>query len=104
MMQLLIQPQYAPMPLSEQVAVIYAGIHGYVDEVEVADVSAFGRELIQFVREHYPGALHQITDTGELSEEVEGQLKDALEHCCERFRSGRQSEEPAERGGEGEPA
>ncbi len=104
MMQLLIQPQYVPMPLSEQVAVIYAGIHGYVDEVEVADVSAFGRELIQFVREHYPGALHQITDTGELSEEVEGQLKDALEHCCERFRTERQSEEPAERGGEGEPA
>jgi F-type H+-transporting ATPase subunit alpha len=104
MMQLLIQPQYAPMPLSEQVAVIYAGIRGYVDEVAVDDVSAFGRELIRFVREHYPSVLNQITDTGELTEEAEGQLKDALEHCCERFRAERQSEEPGERGGEGEPA
>ncbi len=102
MMQLLIQPQYEPMPVSEQVTVIYAGTHGYADDVEVGDVSQFGREVVRFVREHYPAALHQIEDTGQLSEEVESQLRQALEHCCERFHT--RDVQPREREDEGKAA
>ena len=102
MMQLLIQPQYEPMPIAEQVVVIYAGTHGYADDVEADDVSRFGREVIRFVREHYPAVLHQIEDTGELSDEVERQLRRALEHCCERFHT--QKVQPGEREDEGKAA
>ncbi len=102
MMQLLIQPQFEPMPMAEQVIVIYAGTHGCVDDVDVDDVSRFGRELTQFVREHYPSILHQMADSGDLTEEAEAQLKEALEHCRERFRS--QDEKPQEQAGEEEAA
>jgi F-type H+-transporting ATPase subunit alpha len=79
MMQLLVQPQYQPMPLSEQVAVIYVGTHGYADDVEVQHVVRFGQQAIAFIRERHPNVLRRIQETGELTEEVERELKEALE-------------------------
>lgn len=78
-MQLLVQPQYQPMPLAEQVAVIYLGTHGYADAIHTQEVALFGREAVAFVRERHPTVLRRIQETGKLSEEVESELKEALE-------------------------
>ncbi len=86
MMQLLIQPQYQPMPVSEQVAVIYAGTHGHVDEIDVQEVGRFGRELVAFIRERHPNVLHQIQQSGELVEAIEAQLKEAIEDFRTQFK------------------
>ena len=88
MMQLLIQPQYQPMPLSEQVVVIYAGTQGYTDESDVHDCARFGREAIAFIRERHPNVLRQIQETGRLSEAVEAELKQGLEDFGRQFKAG----------------
>ncbi|UCC68452.1 MAG: F0F1 ATP synthase subunit alpha [Armatimonadota bacterium] len=87
MMELLKQPQYRPMPVAEQVIVLYAGTHGYVDELEVEEVSGFAARLVAFVRERHPRMLQAIRESGELSEEVEKELQEALKDCCARHRS-----------------
>ena len=95
MMQLLIQPQYQPMPFEEQVLVIYAGTHGYADEVEVHDVARFGRELITFVRQRHPNVLGSIRESGKLTEQVERELKQALEDLQRQFAATSGSEKGA---------
>jgi len=97
MMELLKQPQYQPMPMAEQVAVIYAGTHGYVDDLEVEEVPEFASRMLAFVRERHPRVLQAIRDSGELSEEVEGELEEALKDWGKRYVSERTGEK-----GEGE--
>jgi F-type H+-transporting ATPase subunit alpha len=87
MMELLKQPQYRPMPVAEQVVVLYAGTHGYVDELEVEEVSDFAARLVAFVRERHPRMLQAIRESGELSEDVERELQEALKDCCARHQS-----------------
>ncbi len=64
MMELLKQPQYQPMPMAEQVVVIFAGTQGYTDELPLDQVAPFGRELVTFVRERHPRVLQEIRDDG----------------------------------------
>jgi len=87
MMELLKQSQYRPMPMAEQVVAIYAGTHGYVDELEVEEVQNFIARLLTFVRERHPRMLQAIRESGELSDEVEKELQEALRDCCTRYRS-----------------
>ena len=48
--QLLIQPQYAPMPVEEQIAVLYCGVNGLLKELKVADVPTFEKQLLEVLR------------------------------------------------------
>jgi F-type H+-transporting ATPase subunit alpha len=77
------QPQYQPWPMEEQVVAIYAGIHGFLNDVPVAQVPRFQEELREFLRAE--GTIYvAIRDEKVLSEETESKLRDALE----RFRQG----------------
>ncbi|MFB3882074.1 MAG: F0F1 ATP synthase subunit alpha [Armatimonadota bacterium] len=96
MMQLLVQPQYQPMPVAEQVVVIYAGISGYADEVDVHQCARFGREAAAFIRERHPAMLRQIQESGRLTEAAEQELQQALEDFRGRFQAS--AEPPAEQG------
>ncbi|NND02771.1 MAG: F0F1 ATP synthase subunit alpha, partial [Acidimicrobiia bacterium] len=64
--EVLKQGQYAPVPVEEQVAVIYAVTEGHMDDVDIADVPKFETGLLEFMRTRYSGLLSQIADTGEL--------------------------------------
>ena len=101
MMELLKQPQYVPMSMAEQVIVLYAGTHGYADEVEIEEVGDFGRELVAFVREGHPRVLQAIRDTGDLTEEVERDLQEAIEECRARYRSKKSAAEQEAQSGTG---
>ena len=50
MVALLNQPQYQPVPTEEQVAVLYAGVNGFLDDIPVTDVPRFAEELIEHLR------------------------------------------------------
>jgi len=67
--EVLKQGQYAPVPIEEQVAVIYAVTEGHMDDVPIADISDFEAGLTEFLRTRYSGLLSQIADTGDLPEE-----------------------------------
>ena len=59
LVEILKQPQYEPLPVERQVAIIYAGTNGYLDDVAVADVRAFETELYQFIETRHPRALQR---------------------------------------------
>jgi F-type H+-transporting ATPase subunit alpha len=84
--ELLKQPQQAPLPIEEQVLVIYAGTNGWVDDVPVPDVRRFETELLTFVRSNYSGLLEHIRATGTLPEEAE--LKAAFTAFANTFGEG----------------
>jgi len=87
MMELLKQPHYSPMPMAEQVIVLYAGTQGYTDQLPVEDTARFGRELVIFVRERHPLIPQEIKDTGRLGPELERQLQEAIQDCLAHFQA-----------------
>src|ERR687886_503452 len=76
--ELLKQPQYQPMPVEEQVASIYAGTQGFLDSVEVRDVTRYEAAMLSYLRSEKPEVLAKIRDTKALDDETAGALKDAL--------------------------
>jgi F-type H+-transporting ATPase subunit alpha len=70
LVELLKQPQYAPVPVEEQVAVIYAANEGLVDDVPMGRVREFERDFREALRLKNADALASIRDTGAMSDEV----------------------------------
>jgi F-type H+-transporting ATPase subunit alpha len=83
--ELLKQPQYAPLSVEEQVAVIYAGTRGYLDGVPTAQVGRFERELIGHLHGKHQGLLDEIRTGKALTDKVEGELKSVLEAFAKSF-------------------
>ena len=75
--ELLKQGQHAPVPVEEQVIVLYAGTNGWVDDVPVSEVQRFEAELLATLRAAHPELLEQVRTTGQLPDE--DQLKAALQ-------------------------
>jgi F-type H+/Na+-transporting ATPase subunit alpha len=78
LVELLKQPQYRPMPTEQEVMVIYAGTRGYMDDVPVARVQEFQSAFLQFVDSSAAGLRKAISDKRELTDDLENQLKGAL--------------------------
>ena len=76
--QLLKQPQFSPLPMEQQVVVIYAGVNGYLDKVPVDKVNDFEKKLLAEVRSRGQEILNAIRDTKELGKDTEEKLKTFL--------------------------
>ena len=83
--ELLKQPQYQPMAVEEQVAVIYAGTKGYLDAIPVNKIAHFQEGLISKLKTSYPQFLEGVRKEKALTPELEGQLKDALDNFSKTF-------------------
>jgi F-type H+-transporting ATPase subunit alpha len=79
LVELLKQPQYDPYTLNLEVASIWLGTSGALDDVPLEDVSRFESEFLDFMSRERAGTLATIADTGLLSDETEAELQDALE-------------------------
>ncbi|HEV3496588.1 MAG TPA: F0F1 ATP synthase subunit alpha, partial [Actinomycetes bacterium] len=101
MVELLKQGQYEPVPVERQVIAIWAGGNGYLDDVPVEDVRRFERELLEFMDANHPGIGEHIRTRGDLPDEVEAQLKDAVGQFKGRFRPSGERQAPREK--EAEP-
>jgi len=88
MVELLKQAQYQPLPVAEQVLVIYAGTKGFLDDVPVNEVSQWESQLLQFVRGSQANVLTQITEQGELNDEVTQLVENALNEFKAQYVSG----------------
>ena len=77
--EVLKQPQYEPLSLGQQVAILYAGANGYLDDVPVEKISDFERALHLQLQATAAGVLETIERTGEVDGDTEEQLKAALE-------------------------
>jgi F-type H+-transporting ATPase subunit alpha len=83
--ELLKQPQFSPLKTEEQVAVIYAGINGYLDPIPVARVRAFEDGLLRLLRAEHQGLLDGIRDKRELTDELTAKLKSVVESFAKSF-------------------
>ncbi|MDW7981318.1 MAG: F0F1 ATP synthase subunit alpha [Thermomicrobium sp.] len=72
--EVLKQPQYQPMPVEEQVAIIWVATNGYLDDVLVEHVREFEKQYLQYLRTSYPHVLQRIATERELKDEVIQQL------------------------------
>lgn len=77
--ELLKQDQYVPMPVEEQVAVLYTGTKGYLDEMETSKISKFEASLLKTLRSSYSDVLTSIREKKVIEEGIETRLKHAIE-------------------------
>ena len=76
--ELLKQPQYSPLAVEEQVAVIYAGTRGYLDAFPVNAIGRFQEGLLALLKSKYPKFLSGVRTGKALTPELEAMLKEAL--------------------------
>ena len=77
--EILKQPQYVPMPVEEQVMIIWAAENGYLDDVPIEKVNDFESEFHVYMRDRYPQIGDEIRTKQVLGEELEAKLKEAVE-------------------------
>ncbi|RYX98298.1 MAG: F0F1 ATP synthase subunit alpha [Bradyrhizobiaceae bacterium] len=83
--ELLKQPQFSPLKMEEQVAVIWAGTNGYLDKLPVSKVRAFEDGLLSLLRGKNADILDSIRDSRDLNDETAGKLKAAVEGFAKTF-------------------
>jgi len=75
LVELLKQNLNSPMPVEEQVVVIFAGANGYADSIPVGDVKRYEADLLDFMRGRYGSILDEIRSTGELPDALKGAVE-----------------------------
>jgi F-type H+-transporting ATPase subunit alpha len=83
--ELLKQPQFSPLKTEEQVAVIFAGVNGYLDKVAVSDVSKFEQGLLSYMRSEGKDVLDTIRTEKQVSDDTKTKLKAALDSYAKSF-------------------
>jgi F-type H+-transporting ATPase subunit alpha len=85
LVEILKQDQYVPMPVEQQIAVIYAATKGWVDDIPVEKVRQYERELRAHLEANGADVLEAIRDKKELSEEVTKRLEEELKDFAKIF-------------------
>ena len=83
--ELLKQPQYSPMPVEEQVVVLFAGVNGYLDKIALTDIGRFESGLLDALRGSGKEILENIRAENKISDDTESKLKEAVETFTKSF-------------------
>ena len=83
--ELLKQGQYLPLPVEEQVVVVFAGVRGYLDNIEVSQVGRFEEGLLADLRANHVDLLATIREDGAISEDTEDALKTLIDTFRKNF-------------------
>lgn len=76
--ELLKQKQFSPLLVEEQTAIIFAGVNGFLDELEVEQVGAFEENLLRHLRQNHQDILVDIKNSGAISQDNEAELKKVI--------------------------
>jgi len=76
--ELLKQGQYVPMPIEDQVAVVYAGVRGHLDKVDPSKITAFERAFMPHMKSSHQGILDDIKAAGMITPETDAKLKEIV--------------------------
>ncbi|MBO2521885.1 MAG: F0F1 ATP synthase subunit alpha [Firmicutes bacterium] len=87
--EILKQGLHQPMPVEEQVAVIYAAVNGYLDDIEVEQVRAFEAGFLRYLRTQAADVLDEIRQTKDLGDETVKKLQAAIEAFKQQFAASR---------------
>jgi F-type H+/Na+-transporting ATPase subunit alpha len=83
--ELLKQPQFSPLKMEEQVCVIYAGVHGYLDPMPVGRVAAFEEGLLTQLRTKHADILDKIRESRDLDDATAAKLKATVDDYAKTF-------------------
>jgi F-type H+-transporting ATPase subunit alpha len=83
--ELLKQPQNSPLPVEDQVAIIYAGTNGYLDDIPVDKVTAFSKQLREYLRTSKPRYGEIVRTEKKLTDELVDLLKSGIEEAKQAF-------------------
>jgi len=85
LVEVLKQPQYQPLPVERQVAIIFAGTNGYLDNIPAADVQAFESELFKYIETRYGDLFKGIAAKKQLDDQLKADLNAAVGECARDF-------------------
>ncbi|MFQ5548526.1 MAG: F0F1 ATP synthase subunit alpha [Woeseia sp.] len=83
-MELMKQKQYSPLSVAEMALSLYAVNEGYLDSVEVSKIGDFEAALHDYARANHGDLLDKINDTGDYSDEIEGELRSVMDGFAEK--------------------
>jgi F-type H+-transporting ATPase subunit alpha len=86
--ELLKQPQYSPLTTAEQVAVLFAGVKGYLDKVDVKNVTAFEQALLVALRSSGKSILDTLVKNEKIDDALEAQMHDFIGKFTDNFVAG----------------
>ncbi|MFQ5750458.1 MAG: F0F1 ATP synthase subunit alpha [bacterium] len=81
MVEILKQDQYVPLALAKQIAIIFLGVNGFLDDIPVDQISRLENEFYQFLDSNYPDVLKLIAEKKEFDDE----LRQKMMSICEEF-------------------
>ncbi len=85
LVEILKQDQYKPSSVDKQVALIYAGVNGHLDDLPPSSLKKFEEEYLLFIESKYPQILEGILKEKEITQEIDDMLKKAIGEFKERF-------------------
>jgi F-type H+-transporting ATPase subunit alpha len=87
LVEVLKQKQYSPLPVEQQVVILYAGVNGFLDEIAVADVGPAQDELVKFMSTRFGNVLAAIKEKKTLDDALKNELNAALKEFQEHFKT-----------------
>jgi len=85
--ELLKQKQYTPMTVAEQVISVFCGVKGYLDNIDLKDISDFENKIIDRCKSEKPQIIESILSSGKLEEQTEKDLIEVITNLKETFKS-----------------
>ena len=85
--QLLIQPQYSPMPVGEQVAILYCGTHGLMRDIRIDQVIAFQHEFLESLRASHRQDVLEVLEAGTINEQVTKVIEEVAQSTLLLFKN-----------------
>jgi len=79
LLEVIKQPQYAPMPLAEEIFVLFTAVNGYLNDVKVEEVRGFLEQALRYMRYKQADLLEELRAKGEISADAEAALRAALD-------------------------
>lgn len=83
--ELLKQPQYQPLPVEEQIVILYVGVRDHLADIEVTDIGRFGEEWLAYLHAEHEDVLEALRKGKALDEGIEDRLEKAVGGFKERF-------------------
>jgi F-type H+-transporting ATPase subunit alpha len=77
--EILKQPQYVPMPVEDQVFIIWTVTNGLADDIAVGDLKRFESDINTFIKEAHPSVLNTIRDKKNIDDDLKASMKEAIE-------------------------
>jgi F-type H+-transporting ATPase subunit alpha len=85
LVEILKQPQYEPLPVERQVAILYAGVNGILDQVAVSDLRVFATELYAFIESRHAEVFRSIAEKKQLDDQTKAALDAAVKEFAAAF-------------------